>query len=261
MFDAKNRSTIRWSRAFTQIELLVVIGIIGILIAVLMPVLGKVRGAAVGTQCLANQSQLVSAVHNYAVEHKGNIPYDTTSAGSADVYYVITGMTTTQISLETGEPVAAGLLVEEYLGNTPEVLFCPGDDNGLNGKDEVAKVGNELAISGYIYRHGSNTYIEQLEAAFFGGRLDRHTRLDKLGDNSRGAAISALFADNNFRTSFTTLNRSSHEGKFSNIAYADGHAEQRDNASGDYTADVVGKSITASLYALREVLENADAPQ
>lgn len=61
-------------KAFTLVELLVVIGIITILIALLLPTLNKARQAALSTACLSNLRQMTIAAAAYVAENHGSYP-------------------------------------------------------------------------------------------------------------------------------------------------------------------------------------------
>jgi len=72
--DIPYRSGRRVSGAFTLIELLTVIAIIGILAAILIPVVGTVRLSARSATTTSNLRQLAMAARSYSVENRGQYP-------------------------------------------------------------------------------------------------------------------------------------------------------------------------------------------
>ena len=62
-------------KAFTLVELLVVIGIIAVLIAILLPAMQRAREQANRTACMSNMRQLVNGWLMYAHDNKGGLVF------------------------------------------------------------------------------------------------------------------------------------------------------------------------------------------
>jgi prepilin-type N-terminal cleavage/methylation domain-containing protein/prepilin-type processing-associated H-X9-DG protein len=94
-----------WLAGFTLIELLTVIAIIGILAAILIPVVGRVRAHAYTAQCASNLRQIGVALSLFANDNRGYYPI-----AGGDLRYDETVLDT-----DTGKP-AWTVQLEPYIG-------------------------------------------------------------------------------------------------------------------------------------------------
>lgn len=63
--------------AFTLVELLVCIAIVGLLAGLVFSIVGMVKGKAMAAQCSSNLRQCATAINLYAAEHRGLAPSTT----------------------------------------------------------------------------------------------------------------------------------------------------------------------------------------
>lgn len=136
MFSSSDRKTSHQRRAFTLVEMLIVIGIIALLTAVLLPVLARVRETGRRTACMSNMKQLGQAFHLYTQDWNRTYPYPGNFQAWADGGHWVSGDANVAIAdLTTFEYVAGTKAKPEngalygYVKNG-SVYICPSNKDG-----------------------------------------------------------------------------------------------------------------------------------
>jgi prepilin-type N-terminal cleavage/methylation domain-containing protein/prepilin-type processing-associated H-X9-DG protein len=110
-------------RAFSLVELLVVLALIAVLAALLLPTLGRAREAASRAVCLSNLRQTHLVLLVYATNNKDQLPLgfrDGTPEGIRQFNSMVYSGTSKRF-------VLFGLLQQAGLLNEPAALYCPSE--------------------------------------------------------------------------------------------------------------------------------------
>ena len=246
-------------RAFTLVELLVVVSITALLIAILLPSLRKAREAGKYTACGSNLRQIGTGMHCYAADHDGLVPRGPEPTGAFD--FTGNDLATNQLWIGESEPAAPTEHPRQFNGlgslmattaPEPKLYFCPADDN-CNQQEELPRIGTaEDAYGSYLYRQ-----LDHLPPGAATGRLDC------LGDNEIGqrtVRVEALALDTNaLGPEELGMRHTNHRGRAVNILFRDASVRRFRNPDHLFAIGPEQFADFARIpLAIDQILTNAD---
>jgi prepilin-type processing-associated H-X9-DG protein/prepilin-type N-terminal cleavage/methylation domain-containing protein len=243
-------------KAFTLVELLVVLGIIAVLISILMPALSMARKQAATVKCANNMRQLMLAVTAYVSEHQGQLPYCNWMPSVNAVNPVMQygeGWLFCMPSMRVGfggdldgtwsttAPPLDGMKTGNlwpYLNNQ-EIYHCPDDD-------PAAWTGTHRLTS-YLMNGAQAGYINALLLHRPG------IKISQFGDNSHcvllweATSLTGDWNDGSSEPSQEVL--ADRHGNGANVAFLDGHVEWWAKGTYDYFAQLPAGTLPPKVAA------------
>jgi prepilin-type N-terminal cleavage/methylation domain-containing protein/prepilin-type processing-associated H-X9-DG protein len=228
-------------KAFTLVELLVVIGIIAVLVAILLPALAKARMAAQSAVCLSNLRQCALGFQLYANDNRNVIPVSRTRGGNIRMWMAFLSHGYTSID----EP-GAYIYAPRKANLCPTNRYAASDYNSTNVSNEAMRVGYaSYTVKGGsqpIFRNGfqQTKFLDGGTSIFTSNWWFTSQRLSKLPwpavecvllTDSISTHASGLDGGGHMIGTFSDLDVSDYSGrihlihgKYANIAFYDGHA-------------------------------------
>lgn len=203
--------------AFSLVELLIVVAIIGVLAGLAFPVFQKVMLTGKQTACASNLRQIGIALITYATENDQFLPETshTAAIGQSWIY-----------------------ALEPYLGNVDKVRICPADPKAA---ERMEAKGTSYVMNSYLFVPEFDSQGESLGG--IGNDLSKvnsrsHTMMAFIISDQADVSDSEDHTHSSAWSSwnavirdiapdrFTTSKRSDHSIGSANYLYADGHIEK-----------------------------------
>lgn len=198
----------RHRAAFTLVEILVVIAIIGVLVALLLPAVQSARAAARRTECNNNLHQLGVAMHLFANARGGRFPWNT----------------------HAGESKSWVFTLSAYIEDVNTVRLCPDD---LRREERMAdrQRGTSYLINEYLSSKGVKEAVHNINKLKETSKMlvlfEGSDLMEVVDDHVHASQWYLPFRVTNktvWPALISEVNVGRHNGS-ANYLYADGHVE------------------------------------
>jgi prepilin-type N-terminal cleavage/methylation domain-containing protein/prepilin-type processing-associated H-X9-DG protein len=216
-------------KAFTLVELLVVIGIIALLISILLPTLKKAKESANRTKCASNMRQIILGLLMYSNDDKGKhygYSYDS-GVGAWDSFY--------RLHPEKVTPPIAGLPVGTtiYVRDL-KAFICPSTTNKVDRPDHLRESANSPSDERGKHSYEPLLHMGALNTTFTDGYTTSatsspgHPAILKSQKNCRNTSDNAIIMDADDKQFTNDFNNwpdavNNHGAQGMNFGYVDGH--------------------------------------
>jgi prepilin-type N-terminal cleavage/methylation domain-containing protein len=174
-------------RAFTLIELLMVISIIAVLAALLLPAIGLIKFIAVGNKCMSNQRQLVIGIISYTSEWGAELPY-------------VSGLPTNRYtqgrqSIDWGYSCEWSMPGQVFpYTETMAIARCPADSFAGSWADDTTKFACTTANCPSPDTCHGRSYAYAAQVLFVQGGVVRGLDISRYTDRMKTAVINAGYS-------------------------------------------------------------------
>lgn len=217
-------------RAFTLVELLIVIAIIAILAGMLLPALSQAKREALSTSCKNNQRQLSLALQLYSTEHNDFLPLNNYVYDVADKTPIFRtnswapGLAPYDL---TTSNLQAGVFYP-YLRSTA-IFLCPSDQSRVRNYDDTPLRGAPRRTRSYnmsqsIHCDAAPTF-RKLTQILRPPPADLFTFIDTHEDAILDSVFGTPIPNSVYGEYWFDIPGARH-GQSANLGFADGHIER-----------------------------------
>jgi prepilin-type N-terminal cleavage/methylation domain-containing protein/prepilin-type processing-associated H-X9-DG protein len=219
--------------AFTLVELLVVIAVIGVLASLLLPSLAQTKSQAQAAFCQNNTRQLILGCLMYCDDNGGFFPYNlagtavhTNSNWASDLLNWEMDSDNTNAALLTGAALGP------YVAQSAAIYHCPADtalgaiqrSAGWPNRARSYSINASIGDAGELTQSGVNTNNPYYVQFFKYSSVPEPAKIFVFMEEHPDTIYDGYFLNRAYLSEWLRLPASHHDGGAS-VSFADGHAE------------------------------------